>query len=301
MTTYPKISLAELPDCSQLQMDFPDTAWFKTHGQTQQFPTHEHLLSLVPNDSHSNIVKFEDLSLAVKFGRHVTTTEAINIWVVRRMFQEAVPVPELYGWRVLEQEGKGRYVFIYMQLIQGPTLLERWPELSCADKQAICTDLRAMVSSLRSLQDSELQQMIGNICRGPGEDVCLKEILLLRPFPSRAEFHDWLSWSWRRRVPNPQSIPDPWRDLLPDNGPIVFTHGDLHRGNIIVSATSPIEIVAIIDWQSSGWYPDYWEYCKALFTAEWGKDWWDCIHQFLDSYPQEFETFDFYMRTNGIF
>lgn len=143
--------------------------------------------------------------------------------------------------------------------------------------------------------------LTGNICRGPVEDVCLKEIPLLRPFPSRAEFHDWLSWSWRRRVPDPQSIPDPWRDLLSDNGSIVFTHGDLHRGNIIVSATSPTKIVAIIDWQLSGWYPDYWEYCKALFTAEWGKGWWDYVHQFLDPYPPEFEIFDFYMRTNGIF
>lgn len=106
-------------------------------------------------------MKFEEIGLVVKFGRRVTTTEAINLWTVRRIFQEAVPVPELYGWRVLEQEGNGRYVFIYMQLIQGPTLLERWPELSCADKQAICTDLRAMVSSLRSLRDGESQQIIG--------------------------------------------------------------------------------------------------------------------------------------------
>jgi len=106
-------------------------------------------------------MKFEDLGLVVKFGQRITTTEAINLWVVHRIFQEAVPVPELYGWRVLEKEGRGRYVFIYMQLIQGPTLLERWPELSCADKRTICTDLRAMVSSLRSLRDGESQKIIG--------------------------------------------------------------------------------------------------------------------------------------------
>ncbi|KAF5852142.1 hypothetical protein GGP41_000883 [Bipolaris sorokiniana] len=188
-----------------------------------------------------------------------------------------------------------------MKLIQGPTLRERWPELSSADKQAICTDLRAMVSSLRSLRDGESQKIIGTICHGAGEDICVKEMPSVRPFPSRAEFHDWLSWSWRRRVPDSQSIPDPWRVCLLDNGPIVFTHGDLHRGNIIVNATSPAKVVAIIDWQLSGWYPDYWEYCKALFTAEWGKEWRDYIHQFLDPYPPEFETFDFYMRTNGMF
>ncbi|XP_014552968.1 hypothetical protein COCVIDRAFT_108860 [Bipolaris victoriae FI3] len=301
MTSYPQISLADLPDGSQLQKDFLDTTWFKTYGRTRRFPTPEYLLSLFPKSHQSNTMKFEDLGLVVKFGQRITTTEAINLWAVRRIFQEAVPVPEVYGWRVLEKEGRGRYVFIYMQLVQGPTLLERWPELSCADKRAICTDLRAMISSLRTLRDSESQKIIGTICHGAGEDICVKEIPSVRPFPSRAEFHDWLSWSWRQCAPDPQSIPDPWRDCLPDDGPITFTHGDLHRGNIIVSATSPAKVVAIIDWQLSGWYPDYWEYCKALFTAEWGKEWWDYIHQFLDSYPPEFETFDFYMRTLGIF
>jgi aminoglycoside phosphotransferase (APT) family kinase protein len=72
--------------------------------------------------------------------------------------------------------------------------------------------------------------------------------------------HDWLSWLWRCHVPDPESIEDPWRDLLPDEGYTVLTHGDLRPTNIIVTDTSPAMVVTIIDWEQAGWYPDYWYY-----------------------------------------
>jgi aminoglycoside phosphotransferase (APT) family kinase protein len=70
--------------------------------------------------------------------------------------------------------------------------------------------------------------------------------------------HDWLSWLWRCHVPDLESIEDPWRDLLPDEGYTVLTHGDLCPTNIIVTDTSPAMVVTIIDWEQAGWYPDYW-------------------------------------------
>lgn len=161
MTAYPQISLVELPDSSQPQMDFLDTTWFKTHGRTQQFPKPEDLRSLFKPYELPRPVRFEELGLIVKFGSHVSITEAINLWAIRRIFQDAIPVPKVYGWRVFEPEGQTRKVFIYMQLVQGPTLEQQWPELSVTDKHAICSDLRAKVSCLCNLRDCESQQVIG--------------------------------------------------------------------------------------------------------------------------------------------
>ena len=45
--------------------------------------------------------------------------------------------------------------------------------------------------------------------------------------------------------------------------PIVFTHDDLVPPNILLSAGSNPKVAAIIDWGQAGWYPAYWEYCKA--------------------------------------
>jgi hypothetical protein len=127
------------------------------------------------------------------------------------------------------------------------------------------------------------------------------DLPLMKPFPARVAFHDWLSWLWRRNVPDPESIDDPWRDLLPDNGSIVFTHGDLRPANIIVTATSPAKVVAILDWEQAGWYPDYWEYCKAMFTAPYDGECRGWIDQFLDTHTAPLEAFDFYTRTLGQF
>lgn len=160
MTAHPQIALAELPDSSRAHMDFLDSTWFKTHGRTRQFPTPEDVKSF---SDRFLPVKFEDLGLIVKYGPDIHISEAINLWTIRQVFQDLVPVPEVYGWRVLEREGKRREVYIYMQLMQGPTLEQQWPALSITDKQRICSDLRAMVSCFRSLRDNESEQVIGKL------------------------------------------------------------------------------------------------------------------------------------------
>lgn len=163
MTTYPQISLAELPDSSQPHMDFLDSTWFKTHGQTQDLPSPDHLRSLHKPRKPPHIVKFEDVGLIVKFGSHLSITEAITLWAIRHLFHDAVPVPEIYAWRVFEQEGKTREVYIYMQLIPGPTLRQQWPHLSATDKHTICADIKAKLACLRCLQDGESQKVIGKV------------------------------------------------------------------------------------------------------------------------------------------
>lgn len=45
--------------------------------------------------------------------------------------------------------------------------------------------------------------------------------------------------------------------------PVVFTHNDLVPPNILLSPGPNPKVAAIIDWGQAGWYPAYWEYCKA--------------------------------------
>jgi hypothetical protein len=45
--------------------------------------------------------------------------------------------------------------------------------------------------------------------------------------------------------------------------PVVFTHDDLVPPNIMLSSGPNPIVAAIIDWGQAGWYPAYWEYCKA--------------------------------------
>ena len=52
------------------------------------------------------------------------------------------------------------------------------------------------------------------------------------------------------------------RDILPRSGISVFAHGDINPRNLLVDEN--IKIVAVLDWESSGWYPDYWEYARMM-------------------------------------
>lgn len=44
---------------------------------------------------------------------------------------------------------------------------------------------------------------------------------------------------------------------------VAFTHTDLVPSNILLSPESNPDVAAVIDWGQAGWYPGYWEYCKA--------------------------------------
>ncbi|KAI8659828.1 APH domain-containing protein [Fusarium sp. Ph1] len=50
---------------------------------------------------------------------------------------------------------------------------------------------------------------------------------------------------------------------------IVFTHCDLTPRNILVQDG---KIQGLVDWEDSGWYPEYWEYVK-FFQRTADKDW----------------------------
>lgn len=48
---------------------------------------------------------------------------------------------------------------------------------------------------------------------------------------------------------------------------VIFTHGDLFPWNILVEDG---HLSAILDWECSGWYPEYWEITTAWRSFEAG-------------------------------
>jgi aminoglycoside phosphotransferase (APT) family kinase protein len=89
------------------------------------------------------------------------------------------------------------------------------------------------------------------------------------PFPTVAAFHDYfvamaVTVSQNRNAgAGGEQIRYLPQHLFPSEVPIVFTHGGFHPRNIIVSTGPHPRVVAIIGWEQAGWYPAYWELCKA--------------------------------------
>ncbi|KAJ5715183.1 Aminoglycoside phosphotransferase [Penicillium malachiteum] len=66
--------------------------------------------------------------------------------------------------------------------------------------------------------------------------------------------------------------------------PLIFTHGDLSSLNILVRGD---DIVGIIDWETAGWYPSYWEYTSAHQVNPQNSFWVHEIEKFLQPMPEE--------------
>ncbi|EEP79187.1 predicted protein [Uncinocarpus reesii 1704] len=193
-------------------------------------------------------VRYEQLGLIVKYGRapQVTVAEGQSLWALRRVLP-AVPVPEVYGWT--HDNGQ---VFIYMELVKGVTLEQRWEFLDQTERVEICEQLRVIILELRKVRHA------------PGDFFL-----------------------------------DPYRNSMPDDAEVVFTHADLHPSNILVSEDSPSKISAIIDWRQSGWYPDYWEFCKAQYTADVHGEWMNVYISLFLNEPSCLEAWEFYARSFG--
>lgn len=51
---------------------------------------------------------------------------------------------------------------------------------------------------------------------------------------------------------------------------IVFTHRDLNMRNILMRNG---RLSGIVDWENSGWYPEYWDYTKAYYITRLHQRW----------------------------
>ncbi|KAL2871719.1 aminoglycoside phosphotransferase family protein [Aspergillus lucknowensis] len=240
-------------------------------------------------------VKFDNLNLIVKFGPHVVVEEALCLRILQKTLADTVPVPEVYGWRV-----EGAYACIYMELIQGESLYNRWDYLGDRGRASICHQLRDIVSSLREVEQDPTDPFIGSITRQSLLDYVFQGMPPGGPFKSIKDFNDWCSSLPQNWLPDSRKYADLYRPFLPDTGTIKLTHGDLHQGNIMISSTSPPRILAVIDWAHAGWYPDYWEYCKSLYTAKYDGEWRNIwISKFLSPHTAEFGVFAEYIMQVG--
>ncbi|KAL3427485.1 hypothetical protein PVAG01_00994 [Phlyctema vagabunda] len=84
------------------------------------------------------------------------------------------------------------------------------------------------------------------------------------------------------------------RDLVVEGRMPVFTHSDLQRKNILVeevegeSAQDEKQFhVSLVDWESAGWYPVYWEYFAAFLGLKWNDDWCSKVGDVVDIWPAE--------------
>lgn len=186
--------------------------------------------------------------------------EARNLQFLEQ--RTSIPIPKF----VLDYEHNDRY-FIQTERIYGDTLNTVWASLSAADKERIAKQTAEYISQLRKLQSPYMQSL--------GEQPLFSTFLFRDGFgqphgPLSSDDELWAAWT-----PVLKHLPEKarlrFRERMPSAEPYTFTHGDLSIGNIIVDGGN---LAGILDWESSGYFPVWWEFtCAGIGLEDEDRQW----------------------------
>jgi serine/threonine protein kinase len=199
-----------------------------------------------------------------------------------------IPIPSVwtsFKWRSVE--------YVVMSHVPGVTLediLRNSKSGTIEYQETIVEQLRCFVAQLRSLQ-SPYGASICSVLGGSVYDHRLRADVPSGPY--RDEQH--MNLQLRNAHPL-ECLPDNIIPFLMKLHPIVFTHGDIAPRNIIVQGNR----ITLIDWETAGWFPAHWEFCKARFSS-WGPSahiWDNWIPMIIPPFELEFAV-DTYLCTEG--
>ncbi|KAF3918725.1 hypothetical protein AA313_de0209287 [Arthrobotrys entomopaga] len=217
---------------------------------------------LIPG-SLKDIRKIDD-STVVEIGHYRLSEGAAMQYVAEHT---KIPVPKVYG---CYKDDETQKTHIVMEYIEGDCLEDLWDELELDKKEDIINQLRQILAELRSLEGT----FIGSVDHTHCEDVLFEETNVPRgPYNSEEEFSQGIVDTLLEKEDTafPRMVCAMVKDVLKDHK-IVFTHGDFLPRNILVRDG---KVVAILDWEMSGWYPEYWEYTKIFHRPPYLKGWFN--------------------------
>jgi hypothetical protein len=189
------------------------------------------------------------------------TTEYSNL----RYLQDhapGIPAPRPCGLLKI-----GHYFLMFSSFIPGDDLDKVWPRLNVQQKQDLSTQLDSIFSELRSISlppDMPLGGTGGEGCK----DIRRNIRISAKPIMNSKEFEEFIFTSSRPLSPIYLRF---IKSLIPSDSlemKCVFTHSDLRPANIraIEQEDGRWKISGIIDWEFSGFYPEYWEALKITNT-----------------------------------
>ncbi|TFK73383.1 kinase-like protein [Pluteus cervinus] len=248
---------------------------------------------MYPTRTGINVFRLSRRTL-LKAGPRVRRSEAFALQHIAR--HTSVPVPKILKYWPLPNGG---CTMILEWFHEACTLEQRWKLIDDEARLKIAHQIRSFVEQIRCLPQPE--SIRGMVCAFDGS-ACWDERVKRQacgPFASERHFNDFRlglldCYTWepgaRRDIEN-------IRSQLRDDHRIVLTHGDIGVRNILIDDHN--NVVALIDWEMTGWMPEYWEYIKTVH-GRWGKeDWLRLAREMVPPYDVEMEVDDQYIIING--
>jgi hypothetical protein len=202
--------------------------------------------------------------------------------------------PKLYAMYRTFSTGQ---LCLIMERIHAETLEVLWPGLTEAEKSAICAELKRIINTLRELPAPGYYGGVGRTCvpyhlfwvPEKKKEIC-------GPFDSETEFNAGILEKLKYNndmnrgymTPKIEFYERHLDTMLSGHGPPVFTHSDLQRKNILARQRSDSSFeVFIIDWETAGWYPRYWEFTVGFASMQWMGDRPTRLEQIIEPWPCE--------------
>ncbi|CAG7965469.1 unnamed protein product [Penicillium nalgiovense] len=228
---------------------------------------------------------------AVKIGYSIPPLEAENMKFVAA--NSKVPVPKVHA-NFIDPETQKRYVV--MDFVPGTDLQKLLPSLTPTEKTTISQRIRQAVNELRTIPSPGY---FGNLNCTPYTDGVLStpdnNPVISGPFKDQKQMNQGiLERLGQMQSPHYIRLLKEMVNCTLKNHRIVFTHGDLQPKNIIVERRGVCDNgdadfkVTLIDWNLSGWYPEFWDFCNSTLYCQMKPDWLELIPDIFDQYPVEY-------------
>lgn len=211
---------------------------------------------------------------AVKAGKHIRLEEADALRIAEA---NGLPVPHVHETGIRADGMR----FIRMDFIEGQSLDKLWVGMEHGKRKDIVRQLRHLVKCMRTIEAPP--DTVGG-CDGKTFRDTREHMTYYSPnCKDEQGFNQYLLDAIRNTTFSPMYRA--FEGRLRTNHRIVLSHCDLAPRNTMVKDG---QIVALIDWEEAGWFPEYWDYVKffqrAVGCAGWA-EWADEV--FEETYPNE--------------
>ncbi|KAI5456808.1 hypothetical protein BGZ63DRAFT_366308 [Mariannaea sp. PMI_226] len=191
---------------------------------------------------------------------HYNSDTLRNEYNALKVLEQKTSIPAPRALDIVSQNsGNNDANYLLTSRVPGTTLAKCQDALSDQDYDTVSAQLKDCVSQMRDIPKPVNHGMaicntLGEACRDPR----IRDWDPIGPFPDEASFSQHLRFS-----------DEPGRR----GHKIVFTHGDLNPRNIMVERIRyPVgarqwRLSGIVDWETAGYYPDYWDYTKSMFEG----------------------------------
>jgi tRNA A-37 threonylcarbamoyl transferase component Bud32 len=206
----------------------------------------------------------------VKRGSRVRLQEGLTMHYIAQNTTIRVP-------RVLDVFTINGVLHIAQEFIDGPVLEDVWSRLSPEDQHRSMAQLKNCLDQLRALQSPHPERV--QAVDGSGLIDGRLENGVWGPFNDHAAFHRFLNHDVL--CARPESYPNVQEALSRVHGnryKTVFSHGDLGLHNILWKDGH----IVIIDWERSGWFPEYWDYTMVHAARGHMVGWWTMFKETVD-------------------